>query len=126
MPETRDRTFAARLRATIESDPSIKPASLATKAGLSNSVVRKILTGDTQSPSLDTAMRLCRALGTTLEDFMSGAYEGAQTETDAEAQRIRALLSQLTLAERRLLVTYGEGLRDARAASLEESSPDDD
>lgn len=109
-----DRTFAQRLQAVFDRDQSLTEAGLAVRAGLSNSVVRKILKGTTQNPRVDTAIRICEALGTTLEDFMSGAFEGAAVQADAEAQRIRDLLSQLSPDERRLLLTYGEGLRDAR------------
>ncbi len=59
-------------------------------------------------------MLICEALGTTLEDFMSGAFEGARLDEDPEDQRIRALLSQLSIDERRLLLGYAEGLYAAR------------
>lgn len=109
-----ERTFAQRLKAAIDADPNLTEAGLATKAGLSNSVIRKLLKGDTQNPRVDTAIRICAALGTTLEDFMSGAFQDATVPADAADQRIRHLLSQLTVEERVRLVTYGEGLRDAR------------
>ncbi len=109
-----ERTFAQRLKAAIDADPHLTEAGLATKAGLSNSVIRKLLKGDTQNPRVDTAIRICAALGTTLEDFMSGAFQDATVPADAADQRIRHLLSQLTVEERVRLVTYGEGLRDAR------------
>ncbi len=111
-----DRTFAQRLKTVIDSEPDLTEAGLATKAGLSNSVIRKLLKGNTQNPRVDTAIKICEALGTTLEDFMSGAYEAGRVPADTEAQRIRSLLSQLSPNERRLLITYGEGLRDARGA----------
>lgn len=119
-----DRTFAERLKAVIDQDPTLTEAGLATKAGLSNSVIRKLLKGNTQNPRVDTAVKICAALGTTLEDFMSGAFQGAPTAADAEAQRIRNLLSQLTPDERIRLVTYGEGLRDARQIAPQAPSLD--
>ncbi len=119
-----DRTFAERLKRAIERDPALTPAGLAVKAGLSNSVVRKILAGHTKNPRVDTAIMICRALGTTLEDFMSGAFEGARLEEDEEDQRIRDLLSQLSIEERRLLLGYAEGLRDARLKAREEPPED--
>ncbi|WP_320178104.1 helix-turn-helix transcriptional regulator [Roseovarius pacificus] len=119
-----DRTFAQRLKSVMENDPELTEAGLATKAGLSNSVVRKILKGTTQNPRVDTAIKLCAALGTTLEDFMSGAFEAGRVEADTEAQHIRALLSQLSPRERRLLITYGEGLRDAQDSDNEEPLAD--
>jgi len=118
-----DRTFAQRLKIVLERDPSLTEAGLATNAGLSNSVVRKILKGTTQNPRVDTAVKICAALGTSLEDFMSDAFESDLVAPDSEAQRIRVLLSQLSPRERHLLLTYGEGLRDA-ANSDEPKQPE--
>ena len=109
-----ERTFAQRLKVAIEADPTLTEAGLATKAGLSNSVIRKLLKGDTQNPRVDTAIKICAALGTTLEEFMADGFLGEAAPIDEEAQHIRTLLSQLTPEERVRLVTYGEGLRDAR------------
>lgn len=119
-----DRTFAERLKAVIEQDSSLTEAGLATKAGLSNSVIRKLLKGNTQNPRVDTAVKICAALGTTLEDFMSGAFQNSAVPADEEAQRIRTLLSQLTPEERIRLVTYGEGMRDARQMAPQAPPPD--
>lgn len=119
-----DRTFAERLRRAIDADPDLTEAGLAVKAGLDNSALRSLLSGRVKNPRLDTAMKVCNALGTTLENFMSGAFEAAQLPADEEAQHIRDLLSQLSLRERRLLITYGEGLRDARNHPEEEPSGD--
>lgn len=119
-----DRTFAERLRRAIDANPDLTEAGLATKAGLDNSALRSLLSGRVKNPRLDTAMKVCAALGTTLEDFMSGAFEGGQLPVDAEDQRIRHLMSQLTIEERIRLVTYGEGLRDAREMAQKPSTPD--
>ena len=106
-----------RLQRTIDNDPALTVAGLAVKAGLDNSALRSLLSGRVKNPRLDTAIKVCAALGTTLEDFMSGAYEAGRVPADTEAQRIRSLLSQLSPNERRLLITYGEGLRDAHGES---------
>jgi transcriptional regulator with XRE-family HTH domain len=119
-----ERTFAQRLKTAIEADPNLTEAGLATKAGLSNSVIRKLLKGDTQNPRVDTAIKICAALGTTLEDFMSGSFQNATVPADQQAQRIRNLISQLTVEERVRLVTYGEGLRDAREMVQKPSAQD--
>ncbi|KPD11584.1 helix-turn-helix domain-containing protein [Phaeobacter sp. 11ANDIMAR09] len=113
-------TFAERLQRVIDSDPNLTVAGLAVKAGLDNSALRSLLSGRVKNPRLDTAIKVCAALGTTLEDFMSGAYEAGRVPADTEAQRIRSLLSQLSPRERRLLITYGEGLRDAHGIDSEE------
>lgn len=109
-----DRTFSQRLQAVIDADPQLTPAGLAVKAGLDNSAIRSLLSGKAKNPRVDTAIKICSALGTTLEDFMSGAFQSPAAPVDVEAQRIRALMSQLTPEERIRLVTYGEGMRDAR------------
>ena len=119
-------TFAERLQRTIDSDASLTVAGLAVKAGLDNSALRSLLSGRVKNPRLDTAIKVCAALGTTLEDFMSGAFEAGRVAADTEAQRIRSLLSQLSPNERRLLITYGEGLRDARGKSSQEPPEGDE
>jgi transcriptional regulator with XRE-family HTH domain len=109
----KERTFAERLQQIIDIDPDLTVAGLAVKAGLDNSALRSLLSGRVKSPRLDTAIRVCAALGTTLEDFMTGQMDGSAVPADREAQHIRSLMSQLSPSERRLLITYGEGLRDA-------------
>lgn len=110
-------TFAERLQSVIDNDPNLTVAGLAVKAGLDNSALRALLSGRVKNPRLDTAVRVCAALGTTLEDFMSGAFQAGKHPSDDEAQRIRALMSQLSLEERRLLLSYAEGLHDAASKS---------
>ena len=119
-------TFAERLQRVIDNDPNLTVAGLAVKAGLDNSALRSLLSGRVKNPRLDTAIKVCAALGTTLEDFMSGNFEAGRTPADTEAQRIRSLLSQLSPRERHLLITYGEGLRDARDTDNGPPPPDDE
>ena len=109
-----DRTFAQRLQAVIDADEDLTPAGLAKRAGLDNSAIRSLLSGKAQNPRMDTAIKICAALGVTLEEFMADGFLGETVPIDEEAQHIRTLLSQLTPEERVRLVTYGEGLRDAR------------
>ena len=98
-----DRTFAEKLRQRIEDDPNLTEAGLAVSAGLSNAAIRRLLSGATKNPRVDTAIMICRALGTTLEEFMG------QPQTKEE-RRIAHLMSQLSVEERRQLLGYGEGL----------------
>lgn len=109
-----NRTFAQRLQAIIEADAELTPAGLAKRAGLDNSAIRSLLSGKAKNPRVDTAVKICSALGTTLEEFMADDFPGNSPAADEEARHIRNLLSQLTPEERVRLVTYGEGLRDAR------------
>ncbi|MBF9042981.1 helix-turn-helix domain-containing protein [Rhodobacterales bacterium HKCCE4037] len=119
-----EMTFAKRLQRVIDNDPKLTVAGLSVKAGLDNSALRSLLSGRVKNPRLDTAMKVCAALGTTLEDFMSGAYEQAGDDRSSEDQRIRDLLSQLSVDERQLLLSYGEGLRDAPAKGNREPPED--
>lgn len=119
-----DRTFAQRLQSVIDGDPDLTPAGLAKKAGLDNSAIRSLLSGKAKNPRIDTAIKICSALGTTLEEFMSESYRSPSAPADEETQRIRTLLSQLTPEERIRLVTYGEGLRDARQMMPQAPPPD--
>lgn len=100
-----DRTFAQKLQAVIDADPNLTEAGLATKAGLSNSVIRKLLAGTTKNPRVDTAMKICSALGTTIEEFMG-------LPLTPEEREINAVVSELSADERRELLAYGKGLRD--------------
>lgn len=106
-----DRTFAQLLRAAIEADNDLTEAGLATRAGLSNSVVRKILAGDTKNPRVDTAMKICSALGTTIEEFMG-------SPRTPEERDILRLISQLPVSLRRQLLGYGQGLVAAQDQPL--------
>lgn len=121
-----NREFANRLQAVIDSDDNITVAGLAVQAGLDNSAIRSLLSGRVKNPRLDTAIKVCAALGTTLEEFMAGEFEPARLPEDLERIRIRALLSDLSHQERRLLLTYAEGLRDARGASQTQSQTGDE
>jgi transcriptional regulator with XRE-family HTH domain len=98
-----DRTFAERLRAAIEADDDLTPAGLATKAGLDNSTIRQLLSGKAVNPRVDTAMKICAALGTTLEEFLGLEYDPVQRE-------IVRLYMQLSAEERRLLLGAAQGI----------------
>lgn len=97
------RGFVERLRARLDADPDLTASGLATKAGLSNATIRKLLHGKSQSPRIDTAMRICQALGTTLEEFMG-------LEVDPSRQEILSLYAQLSDDERRMLLAAAKGL----------------
>lgn len=94
--------FLIRLKAAIDADPALNVSNLAVKAGLSNSTIRLMLSKN-KSPRVETMRRICAALGTTLEEFMSNA----QTE---EEQEIVRLVSQLPGDLRRELLGYGRAL----------------
>jgi DNA-binding phage protein len=94
--------FILKLKAVIDADPSINASKLAVDAGLSNSAIR-LMIAQNKSPTLKTARKICEALGTTLEVFMSEA----STEEERE---IVDLVAQLPANLRQKLLGFGQGL----------------
>ena len=96
--------FLQRLQARIDADPKINVSNLAVKAGLGDSAIR-LMIRDNRSPRIETARKICDALGTTLEEFMS-------TAQTPEEQEIVRLVSQLPEPLRDRLLGYGYSLLD--------------
>lgn len=109
--------FLKRLRIRIDSDPDLTEAGLAKKAGLSDSAIRQYFSKPNRSPRVDNARKICAALGTSLEAFMSDA----QTP---EEQEIVRLTLQLPDHLRRQLLGYARGLVDASDRERSESDED--
>ena len=99
--------FVEKLRAVIDDDPDLTVSGLSIKAGLTNSAIRAMFSGKNKSPRLETARMICAALGTTYEVFMSEA------QTSEEKEIVR-LVSQLSEADRQLLLGFGKGLVAAK------------
>lgn len=99
----KENDFAHRLRARIKNDPNLNEAKLAIMAGLDNSTVRGILTGKSKNPRLDTMEKICSALGTTVDEFMS-------VGSTAEEREIARLVSLLPDKLRLQLLGYAQGL----------------
>ena len=110
--------FLLRLKAAIEADPALNVSNLATKAGLGNSAIRLMLARN-NSPRVDTMRKICAALGTTLEEFMSDA----QT---AEEREIVRLFAQLPDPLKQELLGYGRGLAAAAGQSQPKGNADDE
>jgi transcriptional regulator with XRE-family HTH domain len=108
------RTFAQKLQEVIDATPGLTPAGLAVKAGLNNSAIRSLLSGKAQSPRLDTAMKICAALGTTLEEFMGQART-------AEERDILRLVAELPEPLRRQIVGYAQRVHDSQDHSTQPS-----
>lgn len=96
------KSFLDRLRTRIDADPDLTEAGLSVAAGLDKTTIRQMF-AHRRNPRVDTMEKICAALGTSLEEFMSDA----RSEED---RRILRLVSQLTLAERLQLLGYGEAL----------------
>lgn len=86
----------------IESDPSLTEAGLARRAGLDNSTIRQMIKYR-RSPRIDTAMKICAALGETVESFMSEARDPVRSE-------LLLHLEALEPEERNLLLAAARGL----------------
>lgn len=99
MPE---RSFIELLRERIDSDPEITASGLAVKAGMDNSAIRQMLKRS-KTVKLETAERICAALGTTYEAFMSAG----RSEDEERLLRLGRQLSPDALRE---LLGYGEAL----------------
>ena len=98
-----ERTFADRLKAVIEADPDLTVTGLSVRSGLSDAAVRRILSGHVKNPRLDTAMKICRTLGTTIEDFMGDPVDPVERD-------IAALVSRLPEDARHRLLGFGQAL----------------
>ena len=112
--ENYGREFVTRLARYLDEHPEETPAGLAIRAGLDNSAIRSLLSGRAQGPRLETAMKICAAIGTTIEEFMG-------QPRSAEERDILRLLSQLPVELRQRLLGYAEALSD----NLDRSSRED-
>lgn len=102
-PMPRD-PFIERLRVRIEADPDLNQRNVALKAGLDESLVRKLLAGKIASPRLYTIERICRgAFGQSVEEFM------ADPKTQDEREILR-LIGRLSVPERLQLLGFAKGL----------------
>ena len=97
------KEFVDYLTEWLEKNPDLTEAGLAKSAGLDNSTIRQMIKFR-RSPRIDTARKICAALGVSIEDVMGGAPRPAY-----ERQALR-LLAQLDDNERSRVLGYGEGL----------------
>ena len=65
-----EQKFWEKLRDHIAADPDLSVAGVAITAGLANSTIRQMIANQ-RNPRLETAERICVAMGTTYEDFMA-------------------------------------------------------
>ncbi|KFI34255.1 DNA-binding protein [Haematobacter missouriensis] len=107
------RDFVDILADRIAADPSLTEAGLAKAAGLDNSTIRQMIRHH-RHPRIDTALKICRALGETVETFMS-------EQNDPVVSEVLLLLDQLEPAEKAMLLAAARGLRDAHQRDAEQS-----
>ena len=94
--------FVEILIQRIADDPNLSDAGLAVKAGLNNSTIRQMIKSR-RNPRIDTAMKICHALGETVETFMSQRRDPVMSE-------LLFHLEQLSAEERNLLLDAARGL----------------
>jgi transcriptional regulator with XRE-family HTH domain len=107
--------FLVRLKERIDGDADLTAAGLAVKAGLNNAAIRQWFSGTNRSPTLASARKVCAALGTTLEEFMSEA----KSSKEKEIVRLALQLPDHLLKE---LLGYGRGLAAAAGQSQPKES----
>lgn len=96
------RTFVEILVDRIAADPGLSEAGLATTAGLDNSTIRQMIKHK-RSPRIDTAMKICKALRVTLDDYFAEDIDPVRAE-------LSFLLDQLEPEELRFLLSSARGL----------------
>lgn len=98
-----------KLRAYLDDHAAqgLTAASLSVKAGLSNSAIRGWLSGKSKSPTISSARDVCKAMGTTLEEFLG-------VPQTSEEKAIAGLVSELPVHLLHLMIGYGQGLSDGR------------
>ena len=111
--------FLVRLKQRIDNDPELTVSGLAVKAGLNNAAIRQWFSKGNRSPTIASARKVCAALGTTLEEFMSEA----RTPEEQEIVRLANQLPDHLLKE---LLGYGRGLAAAAGQSQKEDGEDDE
>ncbi|KFI30434.1 MULTISPECIES: helix-turn-helix transcriptional regulator [Haematobacter] len=107
------RDFVDILSDRIAADPSLSEAGLAKAAGLDNSTIRQMIKFH-RNPRIDTAIKICRALGETVETFMSEQHDPVVSE-------VLFLLDQLEPAEREMLLAAARGMHDAHQRAEQQS-----
>ncbi|MBL1438361.1 MAG: helix-turn-helix transcriptional regulator [Rhodobacteraceae bacterium] len=100
------KTFTETLDEHIKATPDLTEAGLARSVGLDKSTIRQMIKFGRQ-PGVENALKICAALGTTIEDFMGGDRPAL------EAQFLE-LAAQLTDAERQVLEASLKAMIESR------------
>jgi len=104
-----DEIFKLKLMRAIEADDQITAAGLSLRAGLDKSTIRNLFNGKTRSVKLDTARKICEAMGTTLQEFMDDGNQLRDRLTAQESEILR-LVNQLPEPLRQQLLGYAQAL----------------
>lgn len=119
----RDRDpFISGLRVILEHRADLTEAGVSAKAGLDNSTVRKLLSGENASPKVSTAQRIADALGYSLSTIIALGLHPRAKEVLAIIDRAE----KLSAADQKELASYLDYLieRSRRRESQPESDPE--
>jgi transcriptional regulator with XRE-family HTH domain len=76
----------------------LSAAELSAAAGISESYLSRILSGEVTNPTIDFALRLARALGVTVSELL-----GEEPVSSGESERLLSRLDQLLEELQRLI-----------------------
>ena len=91
--ETRD-DFIEGLRKIFEARKDLTPAGVSSEAGLDNSTVRKLLSGQNSSPRIETAEKISAAMGYRLSTVLEIGAGNIPISAIALVSRIESLPSE--------------------------------
>ena len=94
--------FVDALRWWLDHREGLNPTGLAKAAGLDKTAVRQMIEFD-RSPRIDTALKICVALGVTLDQFLA-------RDDDARRTELLRLLDRLTDDELDMLQAAARGI----------------
>jgi transcriptional regulator with XRE-family HTH domain len=117
MTDSTQTAFAAALEAHL-SEHAEDLTSLANRAGVSRNALYKVRYGKTKSPSVDIAIKVARAYGETVEEFMGLTPVEIRDELLAE-------IAQLSPSERSVLHAALMALRRNQSASDAKTGSDE-
>lgn len=99
--------FVEALRWWLDHREGLSPTGLAKQAGLDKTAIRQIIEFD-RSPRIDTAMKICAALGVSLDQFLA-------RDDDARRSELMRLLALLTDDELDMLQAAARGIAERRS-----------
>ncbi|PTX45608.1 phage repressor protein C with HTH and peptisase S24 domain [Gemmobacter caeni] len=69
--------FVEGLRRYFDENPEVKPATVGVRAGLSQWAIAKMLSGATKSPKHQTAEKIAKAIGMSVEEVAGHSFDAA-------------------------------------------------
>lgn len=98
--------FSETLEWWLERRDNLTPTAIARQCGLDKTAVRQLIVNG-RTPKVDTAQKICAALGVSLDQFFA-------KDDDGRRRRIARLLDQLHDDEIELLQAAAQGLIEHR------------